>query len=252
MDLQLAGKTALVTGARAGIGRSIALALAREGVRVAIAARSRDGLQSVARAITEAGGPPPVLVAGDLATRDGPAAIAAQTLAAFGGHVDILINNAGASRPAPPDAGDEFWEEALALNFDSARRLTSPLIAPMRAAGWGRIVNLGGALVARTMNASSPAKSALLSWSRTLSIELAPHGITVNAISPGRINSEQIATRLHPTAQSRDDFIRQSIPAGRFGEPEELADLAVFLASPRAGYISGAVIPVDGAMIRIS
>jgi 3-oxoacyl-[acyl-carrier protein] reductase len=122
----------------------------------------------------------------------------------------------------------------------------------MKAAKWGRIVNLTGALVAPGLNASGAAKSALHSWSRTLAIQLAPHGITVNAIAPGRINSEQIRNKLHPTDQSRDEFIAKFIPAGYFGEPAALAALVVFLASPLARYISGAAIPVDGAMLRIS
>lgn len=95
-------------------------------------------------------------------------------------------------------------------------------------------------------------KAALLTWSRALAFELAPFGITVNCIAPGRINSVQILEKLHPTAESRADFIKQNIPAGRFGEPVELGALAAFLASPLAGYINGTHIPVDGGAVRIA
>jgi 3-oxoacyl-[acyl-carrier protein] reductase len=252
MNLGLDGKTALVTGATTGIGEGIARSLAAEGVRVVIAGRRPDALEGVAHAIATAGGQRPTIVIGDLRDTAATEDIARQALAACDGRVDILVNNAGASRPLKTADDDSAWEEALALNFASARRLTFALIEPMRAAKWGRVVNLTGAMVAPSWNASGAAKSALNSWSRTLAIQLAPDNITVNAIAPGRINSEQIRTNLHPTADSRDAFIRQFIPMGRFGDPEDIANLVTFLASPRAGYISGAAIPVDGAMLRIS
>ena len=194
----------------------------------------------------------PAIVVGDITTRDGAQAMADATLAALGGRVDILVNNAGASRPLGDPADDAAWEESMALNFAGARRLANALVPPMREARWGRIINLTGALVAPGWNASGAAKAALHSWSRTMAIQLAPFGITVNAIAPGRINSEQIRNNLHPTDKSREDFIRQYIPMGYFGEPEDLAALVAFLASPVARYISGAAIPVDGAMIRIT
>ena len=252
MDLQLEGRTALVTGATSGIGRGIAEALAAEGVRLVIAGRRDAGLAETANAIAAKGASRPVIILGDLTVPAGPQAVAAAALTALGGRVDILVNNAGASRPLADPADDAAWEESLAFNFAGARRLTNALIEPMQAAKWGRIINLTGALVAPSWNASGAAKSALHSWSRTLAIQLAPHGITVNAIAPGRINSEQIRNKLHPTDASRDAFIKQYIPMGHFGEPEDLAALVVFLASPVARYISGAAIPVDGAMIRIS
>ena len=252
MNLNLEGRTALVTGATTGIGRGIAEALAREGVRVAITGRREDLLGSLAAAIAATGAPAPVILAADLVSATGPQQIADAALAACGGRIDILVNNAGASRPFTDAADDAVWGESMALNFDAARRLTTLLVPPMREAGWGRIINLTGALVAPGLNASGAAKAALHSWSRTMAITLAPHAITVNAIAPGRINSEQIAQRLHPTEQSRDDFIAKFIPAGHFGEPEDIAALVAFLASPLARYISGAAIPVDGAMLRIA
>jgi 3-oxoacyl-[acyl-carrier protein] reductase len=252
MKLHLEGRTALVTGATSGIGRGIAEALAEEGVRLVIAGRRAAGLEETAAVIAAKGAPRPQIASGDIATADGPREIAAAALAALGGRVDILVNNAGASRPMTDLADDAAWQESMALNFAGARRLTDALVAPMKAARWGRIINLTGALIAPGLNASGAAKSALHSWSRTLAVQLAPQGITVNTIAPGRINSEQIRNKLHPTDESRDAFIRQFIPMGHFGEPEDLAALVVFLASPVARYISGAAIPVDGAMLRIS
>ena len=121
----------------------------------------------------------------------------------------------------------------------------------MKAARWGRIISISGALVAPKLNAAAPAKAALASWSRTLSIELGAFGITVNTIAPGRIDTAQIR-KLHPTEQSRTDFIKQNIPAGYFGEPHDIGHLVVFLASPLARYINGAAIPVDGARCRLA
>ncbi len=251
MDLQLGGKTALVTGASAGIGTGIAKALAAEGVRLAIAGRNAGALESVASEIASDCGAKPAIVLGDISLDHGPAQIADAALKALGSRVDILINNAGGSRPMQED-DDEVWLESFNLNFTGARRLTMRLVPAMKEARWGRIINLTGALTGAKLNAAGPAKAALATWSRTLAFELGPYGITVNTIAPGRINSVQILTKLHPTEQSRADYIRQNIPAGYFGEPEDIGRLAAFLASPLARYISGAAIPVDGGAVRMA
>ncbi len=252
MDLKLAGRTALVTGASAGIGVGIAECLAREGVALALAGRNRTALELVAARVKGIGAPAAHIVLGDVATATGCTAVANEALAAFGGRVDILVNNAGASRPLKGEDSDAFWEEAHALNFASARRIAKPLIGPMTANGFGRIINITGAIFGRAINGAGPSKAALLVWSRALSFELVPAGITVNCVAPGRINSVQILERLHPTEESRAAFIRDNIPAGRFGEPEELGALVAFLSSPVAGYISGAHIPVDGGAVRMA
>jgi len=253
MDLAIAGRTALVTGASAGIGVGIAECLAKEGVRLVLAGRNRDALDGVARRALDLGAAGAAVVLGDVATVAGCKTVVGDALAALGGRVDILVNNAGASRPlGTREETEAFWEEAHALNFASARRITMALVGPMKAAGFGRIVNITGAIFGKAINGAGPSKAALLAWSRALSFELAPAGITVNCVAPGRINSVQILERLHPTEASRAQFIKDNIPAGRFGEPEELGALVAFLASPLAGYISGAHIPVDGGGVRIA
>lgn len=251
MDLQITGRTALVTGATSGIGRGIALALGREGVRLAIAGRKAAQLEMVADEIAALGGTRPHVVTGDLAQPDGPGRVHAAALAALG-RIEILINNAGGSRPQPVTGAEAYWDEAFALNFTAARRLSEAALPAMRSARWGRIVNISGALVQKSVNAATPAKAALLSWSRSLASEVARDGITVNCVAPGRIMSAQVVNRLHPTEEARQAFAAENIPIGRFGEPAELAALVAFLASPLAGYITGCSIPVDGGLYRLS
>ena len=249
MNLGLEGKTALITAASGGIGSGIAEALVDAGVRVAISARRRDALEQVAERLASRAGGRPIVVVGDVCAQDGPARIAAEASAALGGPIDILVNNAGGARPVTGEADDAFWDEAMILNFVAARRLTDLISQGMKARIWGRIVNISGVVVAPKLNGAAPAKAALVSWSRTLSSELGPYGVTVNTVAPGRINSAQIE-RLHPTEQSKSDFIKQNIPAGYFGEPHDIGHLVAFLASPLARYINGAAIPVDGGAVR--
>jgi 3-oxoacyl-[acyl-carrier protein] reductase len=249
MNLNLTGKTALVTAASGGIGSAVAEALVEAGVRVAISGRTRAKLEIVAETLASRAGGRPAIGVGDVGAKSGPAQIAAEAALAVGGHIDILVNNAGGARPITEDVDDSFWDESLNLNFMAARRLTELVIPAMKAGRWGRIINMSGALVAPKLNAAAPAKAALASWSRTLSFELGPYGITVNTIAPGRINTAQIL-RLHPTEQSRADYIKHNIPAGYFGEPYDIGHLVAFLASPLARYINGAAIPVDGGAVR--
>ena len=251
MDLQLKDKTCLVTGASSGIGRATAMALAAEGARIIASARSLEALQPLAAALAEATGRDAILVAADLSRDDGPEILAREALARAG-HVDVLVNNAGGSRPSDGEIGEAVWSESFTLNFGSARRLTERLVPGMRERRWGRIVNLTGAIVAKVPNAASPAKAALESWSKTAAALYAPDGITVNCVAPGRIDSAQVRDRLHPTAESRRAFIAQNIPAGRFGEAEEAAALIAFLASGPASYVTGATIPVDGGGMRLA
>ncbi|WP_298967664.1 SDR family oxidoreductase [uncultured Methylobacterium sp.] len=251
MDLGLADKVCLVTGASTGIGRATALELAREGARVVVAARNREALETLAAEIERAGHPAPVRLTADLTAADGPRALAAAALSACG-RVDVLVNNAGGSRPLVRADDEAAWEESFRLNFTAARRLTDALAPAMLDRGWGRIVNVSGALIAKALNAASPAKAALESWSKAAAAAYAPRGVTVNCVAPGRINTPQILDRLHPTEEARRAFIDANIPAGRFGEPHEAAALIAFLASERASFITGAAVPVDGGALRLA
>lgn len=250
MDLKLSGKTALVTGASRGIGRAVALGLAREGAKLVIAARRVGLLQELAQEISAQRGAEPLVLEVDL-YQEGSAEKLAQAATTGLGRVDIVVNAAGGSRPFPFEATKEQWAEGMLVNFIRLRELSHAVVPAMKARGWGRIINITGTSEPRGINAANSAKAAVHAWAKGLSRELAAHGITINSIQPGRIMSEQIL-RMHPTEDDRRDFARQNIPAGRFGEPEELANLVVFLASPLAGYITGTVIPVDGGMSRFA
>jgi 3-oxoacyl-[acyl-carrier protein] reductase len=248
MDLELEGKTALVTGASMGIGRAIARGLAAEGVRVCVAARRRQLLDELAAEISSAGGAAAQVVDIDLANADAPRALA-QLAHEMLGTIDILVNCAGGSQPAIAiDTPDSAWEEAMTLNFVRVRQLTHAVLPGMMTSGWGRIINITGKSEPERLIAATPAKAAVHGWSKALSREVGRHGITVNCIPPGRIMSEQIRRKYSP--EFRAEQSARDIPVGRYGEPEELAALAVFLASPLACYITGAVLPVDGGLRR--
>ncbi len=248
MNFDFDGQTALVTGASQGIGRAIAKLLAGQGVKVAMAARRVSLLETVRDEIRRAGGVDPAIVEADLYPEGASERLAAEATRALG-RIDILINAAGGSRPIPFDASKEDWMEGLTLNFLRLRELTHALVPGMRERRWGRIVNLTGTSEPRMLNAAFSAKAAVHAWSKALSRDIAKDGVTINCIQPGRIRSEQISKR-YPTLEHELAFAREEIPAGRFGEPEELGHLAVFLASPLASYVTGTVIPVDGGMYR--
>jgi 3-oxoacyl-[acyl-carrier protein] reductase len=251
MDLQLKNKTCVVTGASRGIGRGTARIMAAEGCRVALVARRAHLLDELAAEIVAAGGAQPLVVAEDLTSDGGIERVRDRVLGAFGG-LDILVNNAGSSRPVRWDATEDQWLEGMRLNFELVRRLTNQFVPAMRAQGFGRIVNVTGANEPFGVNIASVAKAGLHNWAKGLSRELARDGITVNCVPPGRINSEQILERLHPTPENRQAFIEANIPIGYFGEPEDLGCLIAFLSSPLARYITGEVIHVDGGMHRFA
>jgi 3-oxoacyl-[acyl-carrier protein] reductase len=248
VDLQLSGKTALVTGASAGIGRGIAKALAAEGVKIIIAARRKEVLNELAKEIEGEGNPVPIVIASDLYDENASVNLAAEALAAVG-HIDILINNAGGSRPfADLHVDEERWEEAFTLNFHRPRQLADALIDQMIERKWGRIINITGKSEPDHVNGAFCAKAGMHSWAKGLSRMVGKHGITVNCIPPGRIHSEQIYRNYTP--EYRQWQCDNEIPMARYGEPEDLAALTTFLSSPIAGYITGAVIPVDGGLRR--
>jgi len=239
MDLGLKGRTAIVCGASSGMGLAIADALAAEGANVAMFARRRDPLEREAERLGA------LAVRGDLIVPKDLANLVEQTVGAFGG-IDILVNNGGGP-PAGPAAGttDHAIEVAVELLLLSAIRLTNLCLPYLEASGRGRIVNIQSSSVREPIEdlaLSNALRPGVVGWMKTLAREVAPKGITVNTIAPGRIDTERLRSL------GRTDV--SPIPLGRLGEAAEIAAVACFLASDGAGYVTGAVVPVDGGLTR--
>ncbi len=243
MDLYLKGKTAVITGASQGIGRAIVKELAMEGVKVFAVARNGSLLESLKAEIAEAGGVVPITFSQDLVAPEGPKKIASAALAGLA-HVDILINNAGRSQAVDIVGPEEPWIESMTLDFDRHRQLTQELLPGLIARRQGVILNLTSTYELRTVNVSAVAKAAIVMWSKQLAGQLGQHGITVNCLQPGLIDTEN--TRRLFTTDERRDYAQREIPLGDFGEPQDMANMATFLVSPRARYITGTVTVVDG------
>jgi 3-oxoacyl-[acyl-carrier protein] reductase len=243
MELGIRGRSALVTGASMGIGKGIATALAREGVKLAVVARRRQLLEALEQELQAK----LVIIECDFLEPGAPERIAKAALAGLGS-VEILVNNAGGSRRFTLEASEEQWDEALTLNFTRQRQLTHRLLPQMIARKWGRIVNITGKSEPEGLNGAFAAKAAMHSWSKGLSREVGKYGITVNSVPPGRIDSEQIRRNYSPERRAKEE--REDIPLGEYGKPEDIANLVCFLVSPLARYITGTVIPVDGGMRR--
>jgi 3-oxoacyl-[acyl-carrier protein] reductase len=260
MELGLRGKVAIVTGASKGIGKAIAEGLAAEGVQIALCARSAAALTEVAEGIRRRTDAQALPVPADLSTLEGVQTLVQQTLARF--HtVDILVNNAGAIRPGSlltkPDAD---WQEDWSLKVFGYIRLAREVFPVMQRQGGGRIINIIGS-AGRQPNAGylagGGANAALMNITKALADEGAPHRILVNGINPGPIRTERWDTMMTRMATARQqtpaeveaEWMRDN-PLQRPGEPEEVAALAVFLASPRASYINGTLVQVDGGATR--
>jgi 3-oxoacyl-[acyl-carrier protein] reductase len=243
VDLGIAGKTALVTGASIGIGRGIALALSREGVRLAVVARRRNLLEDLQKELKTK----LVIIECDFLQEGAHEKIAGAALEGLGS-VEILVNNAGGSRRFTLESSEAQWEEAFTLNFRRQRQLAHGLLPQMIARKWGRIINITGKSEPEGLNGAFAAKAAMHSWAKGLSREVGKHGITVNCVPPGRIISEQILRNYPPEFRKRES--EEDIPVGEYGQPADIANLVCFLASPLARYITGAVIPVDGGLRR--
>ena len=260
MDLEIAGRVAVVCGASAGMGRAAAARLAREGARVAICARNAASLKSAAEEIGSAAGREVLARAADLADE---AAIDhfLQEVRERLGPPEILVNNAGGPPPGNfEETRTEAWETAHRLTLQSAIGLCRRVAGEMKRRRWGRIVSITSLTVkqpAENLILSNTYRAALTAFSKSLASELAPFGITVNCVCPGYTDTERlgeladaIALKERISAAEVRQRWERSIPAGRLGRPEEVADLIAFLASERAAYITGSSILVDGGYVR--
>jgi NAD(P)-dependent dehydrogenase (short-subunit alcohol dehydrogenase family) len=256
--MKLKNQTALVTGASRGIGRAIALALADEGAEVAITGRAVEELESLAAELQTLGRRC-VLITADLAQPGGVDQLWAQCQQAFD-HINILVNNAGigsSSNPKPViNFDDDFWNLTLQVNLTAPYLLCKKVLPAMVERHYGRIINIAsinskvGALHGAAYSAS---KHGLLGFTRTLAIEVAKEGITVNAICPGPVrtlmNNKRFAYDAERLGKSQADLEAAATPLGRRLEPEEIAPLALYLASPEAAVVTGQAFNIDGGQV---
>jgi len=244
MELGLAGRTAIVCGASAGMGLATAEALVEEGANVAMLARRRDVLELEAERLGA------LSVQGDVTDPRSLERLVERTLTAFGG-IDVLVNNSGGPpRITAVDATPQAIEAAVELLLLSAVRLTTLCLPHLRASGRGRVINIESSSVREPIDSlalSNAIRPAVVGWMKTLAREVGPDGITVNTIAPGRIDTERLREALPdgPTPEAL-----APIALRRVGTPREVGDVVCFLASDRAGYVTGAVIPVDGGLTR--
>jgi 3-oxoacyl-[acyl-carrier protein] reductase len=256
MDLGLADKVAIVTGSSRGIGLAIATALAAEGCRVTICGRTEGTLREAARVVaSRAGGNGHVLaVPADVSTEAGVQRVVDQTVEAFGG-VDVLVNNVATARgKGLVETSDAEWQEAFDQTLMPAVRASRLVVPHMQRRGGGSIVIIasiygreaGGRMTYNAM------KAAEISLGKSLAQQLAPLNIRVNSVSPGSILFEGGSwwRRQQEDPDAIAEFVRRELPFGRFGTPEEVADVVVFLASPRASWVSGTSVVVDGCQSR--
>ncbi len=259
MDLGLRGKRAIVTGGSRGIGQQCALALAREGVHVCIAARTKDVLDQVLTELN-ATGCEGHAVAVDLTTQASCEQVVQETINHFGG-VDILVNNVGAARNADILAlSPERIDEALALKTYSYLRMSQLVIPYMRENRWGRIINIAGSAGTSPARGNIPTGAAnitILNITRALSDAVAGDGILVNTVCPGLTNTGRARTQQRTRAEreGRDveellQALGQELPAGRIAEPEEIANVVTFLASEACSYMFGSALYMDGGKRR--
>lgn len=259
MDLGLKGKTALVLGASRGLGRGIALALAKEGVRVAIVARSAERLATM---VDEADSLPGELIpiSADLSEEKAPQRIAHAAFEALD-HVDIFVANGGGPPPGPISQveGDQ-WRQHFNNMIAPLMELSRLLLPSMRERRWGRILVLTSSGVRQpipNLGISNALRASLVGWAKTLSAEVAADGVTVNILLPGRIATERVAELDNKAAERQSLSVeeisrqsRQAIPVGRYGRVEEFAAGALFLASEPASYVTGVLLPIDGGLIK--
>jgi len=245
MDLGLSGRTAIVCGATSGMGLAIAEELVREGANVSMLGRRRDLLEREAERLGA------LAVQGDLTIPQHLERLVQATVGAFGG-VDVLVLNGGGP-PAGPAVGltAEAVDEAVALLLTSHVTLVGRCLPHLRESGHGRIVAIESSSVREPLSnlaLSNAVRPGVVGWLKTLARELGPDGITVNTIAPGRIDTDRLRAVYGPDGPSQVDL--EQVPARRLGTPAEIAAVVCFLASDRAAYVSGAVVPVDGGLTR--
>lgn len=254
MDLGLRGKAAVVTGSSRGLGRAIAIELGREGCRVCLCARGQSALEEAAAAVREVGGEA-IAVVTDVTSEAGIREVIDRALAGFG-RIDILVNNVGGSTGGTfQETSEAEWQAAIELNLLSAVRASRLVVPHMRERGSGVIVNITS-IYGREWGGSRPtyvaAKAAEIGMTKALARELAPLGIRVNSVAPGSIlfpgGGWEHRMRENPEAIAA--FVRQDMPLGRFGHPEEIGRVVAFVASEAASLIVGACINVDGGQSR--
>lgn len=261
MDLELNGKIAIVGGSSKGIGYAAARSIASEGANVTIVARHADELEAAATALRAQSGADAVLaVVGDLANPDDIQRVYDETVARWG-RVDIVVNNLGGPPPGDlMDFTDDQWQSAFDLSFSSAMRMNRLVLPGMIERNHGRII----AVLSKTikepedrLGLSTVARSALSSYSKLLAQEVAANGITVNNVLPGSVATGRLQSVIgmqakanERTVPEQEAFRLASVPAGRFGDPDELGDLIAFLASGRAGFITAQNIAADGGQIK--
>jgi 3-oxoacyl-[acyl-carrier protein] reductase len=244
MDLGLTGRTAIVCGASQGIGLAVAEALAEEGANVAMFARRREVLEREAERIGALG------IRGDVTNPQDCERLVARTVEAFGG-IDILVNNSGGPPRGPAlELDEEALEGAVSLLLLSAVRLTNLSLRYLRKSDAGRIINIESRSVREPIEnlaLSNAVRPGVIGWAKTLAHELGSDGITVNSIATGQIDTARLAESFAQRSRAETE---NEIPLKRFGKPRELADVVCFLASARAGYVTGTTIPVDGGLTR--
>ena len=243
----LAGRTALVTGASRGIGAATAAALDRAGARVALAARGREELEAVARGLTN----DPIVLEADLAAAAAPGDLAARALAALGS-VDVLVNNAAAAARLPTvDTDGALIDELLAVNVRAPLLLIAGLLPSMIERGRGSIVNLSsvsGVVGTPRRAAYAASKGAVDAATRSLAIELGPHGIRVNSVAPGVVDT--VLWAKNKVIPGVIETVESQTPLRRWALPDDIADVIVFLASDAARFVTGETISADGGMAR--
>jgi NAD(P)-dependent dehydrogenase (short-subunit alcohol dehydrogenase family) len=243
---KLAGKVALITGASRGLGKAMALALAGEGAAIALVARDREALQEAAEEVWRTGSGAQVFQA-DVTSEEQVLRLEREVAEAFG-RVQILINNAGINiRKQLTEFTLDEWRRVIDTSLTSTFLMCRAFVPHMKGSGYGRVINLASTMAHVSIpgrSAYSASKSAILGLTRALALELAPEGITVNAISPGPFATE-MNTPLIENPELNAQFVAK-IPLGRWGRVEEVGQLAVYLCSPEAGFITGTDVLIDG------